>query len=83
MRARARQRAVLHEAAVEVEQEDRGEDRDDDPAGVAEEEPRKDPADERPLSPRPIVAKLPIGSGPGSASRASAPTIRLRGRGRG
>src|SRR5437899_9784984 len=29
-----------------------------------------------PARPRPIVAKIPIGSGPGSASRASAPTIR-------
>src|SRR5919201_635447 len=33
--------------------------------------PRNEPA-----RPSPIVAKMPMGSGPGSASRASAPTIR-------
>ena len=29
-----------------------------------------------PPRPRPIVARIPIGSGPGSASRASAPMMR-------
>src|SRR5437868_6246968 len=34
------------------------------------------PPTNEPARPRPIVARIPIGSGPGSASRASAPTIR-------
>src|SRR5438477_1481516 len=34
------------------------------------------PPTKEPARPSPIVAKIPIGSGPGSARRASAPTIR-------
>src|SRR5438046_8057967 len=34
------------------------------------------PPTNEPARPSPIVARIPIGSGPGSASRASAPTIR-------
>src|SRR5215216_2006520 len=52
-RRRAGDPAFLHESAVEVEQQDRAEQRKDQAAGGAEEEPRDDPANERAAEPEP------------------------------
>ena len=67
---------MLHEAPVQVEDQDRTEHREDEPAAGAEEDAGDDAADEGAPMPSPIVAGMLIGSGPGSASLASAPMMR-------
>ena len=58
-RARSGQRPVLDEAAVQVEQQRRADQGEDDPGRVAEEDPRDQAADQVPASPSPIVREDP------------------------